>query len=134
MFKRPDLNFTYWILVWLFGYWAFPRRLYCPKFALMVALFANACVLANLVSNGVSTSYILGFAAVMMTTKIAPIILLREKVVKSSDILSALALFFVYVVYFYLMEHNRISHRIREIEQFLEGKGKTPLMTFMGAA
>ena len=134
MFVRPDLNLTYWILVWLVGYWAFPHRLYCPKFALMVALFANICALLKMISNGVRISYIGGFAVVMLTTKIAPILLLREKMVKSSDILSTMEIFFVYVVYFYLMEHNRISHRIREIEQFLEGKGKTPLMTFMGAA
>ena len=133
MFRRPDLNFTYWILAWLVGYWAFPKRFPCPKFALMFALYANAFVLVNLLLNGVRASYILGFVAVMTTTKIAPLINLREKVVKTGDILSTMALFFVYVLHFYSTEYDHIAHRMSEMEQFMRGEGRTPLMTFLGA-
>ena len=124
------LIFTYWVLIWFLAYYITPYDRYNPKFALILGLFVNAIILIKLLMNGVNTTYIIGFMFAITVTKLVPLYLVREKSFNKEDILFTIVLFIAYLTFFYVNERNNLDRRMKEFDQFLLGRGKSPIMRF----
>jgi hypothetical protein len=126
---RFDLVFSYWILVWfiLFEY-DFIR--YNPKFALVIGLFENMVYLLYMIFYKNSISSIWLFVIINFFIKIVPLYIVSNTVIYKRDILFALCLIVIYIIWLLVNSVNVYQYIKDPLKIFRENKtDQTPLIS-----
>ena len=114
-----DYLFSYWIFAWFILFIlciksTFVKTHFNPRFALLIALFANILIFIYFLFHNATIQVLLKYILVIILFKIIPLFLLRkEKVRWFNEIRIAVIIFIIYCMY---IESNNI-HLYDVIEQ-----------------
>jgi hypothetical protein len=119
-FIRPDMIFTYWVLLWFFVYWVMPKPTIVPNpsFALLVGLAENLAFVVYLVYIG--AAHIVQFLLVVLITKGVPLYLVfdRAQLFSRTPVFDTVLLFVAYTVYLMVLGTNPVEVYRQIIDAF----------------
>jgi hypothetical protein len=139
---RPDLLFSYWVLLWFFIYYFSEKntpfgqiihKWFNPTFALCFALSENVVTFFYILFVNPAPEIIVNYLIMMCVLKIFPLYLLRNVLVIRwpTDITIFLGTFFVYIGYLYSNNMTVMNVYRRTITSITMGQNDTPLFAFL---
>lgn len=134
MEARPDLIFSYWIIVWFLLYYFTSYIEYSPKFLLIIGLLFNSGVFLAMVHNKMNLYYLFTFFVAIFLLKLIPIYLLREENIEKHDVGASFVLFSIFLVYFVIFKGgitNSIQSFKKGFQKMTTGKTETPIMKML---
>uniref|UniRef100_A0A6C0CUZ0 Uncharacterized protein n=1 Tax=viral metagenome TaxID=1070528 RepID=A0A6C0CUZ0_9ZZZZ len=127
MQSRFDFVFSYWVFVWFLLY-HFKIVSYNPKFALVVALFANIIKLFTMIYYKNSFIYIVLFILIQLCIKIYPLWTLRNMPVGIPEIVSTMIVFIMFNFWLWLNNESIIELTKKGHDAVKKNKINTPLI------
>ena len=135
-FIRPDMIFTYWVLLWFFVYLAVPKPTIVPNpsFALLLGLVENAFTVVYMLYIG--AAHLWWFLLSALVTKGVPFYLVfdRAQLFSRTPILDTALLFLAYTVYLLVLGTNPVEVYIQMLQSFDKKYGnqiRTPFYYLM---
>lgn len=141
---RPDLLFTYWIDLWAIVYYVvfsfYKETNYTvlnlflkfgnPLIVFLFSLIENLIALFYFLYHKENIKIILSFCVIIFTSKIIPILLLKNAPVHwFENFISGVFIFIIYNIYLHMNNTTLYKIYVKTLE--LVVKGKTPLMFLM---
>jgi len=119
-FIRPDMIFTYWVLLWFIVYLVVPKPTIVPNpsFALLLGLVENLVFIVYLIYIG--AAHIMQFFLVVLVTKGVPLYLVfdREQLFSRTPILDTVLLFLAYTLYLIVLGTNPVEVYMQILDAF----------------
>lgn len=127
MQSRFDFVFSYWVFVWFLLY-HFKLVSYNPKFALVIALFANIIKLFTMIYYNNSFIYIVLFILIQLCIKIYPLWTLRNTIITTREIISTMIVFILFNLWLWLNNESIVQLTKKGNDAVKENKINTPLI------
>ena len=127
MQSRFDFVFSYWVFVWFLLY-HFKLVSYNPKFALVIALFANIIKLFTMIYYNNSFIYIFLFILIQLCIKIYPLWTLRNTIITTREIVSTMIVFILFNLWLWLNNESIVQLTKKGHDSVKENKINTPLI------
>ena len=116
--ERPDFVFSYWIFTWYLLYIFGIIKTYNPKFAIILGIIENACMLFLLFYYNTKFHLILLFIIVVTLQKIIPIYTIWNDKIQNKDIIATFILFIIYL-FWYRINNKKFSNIIKPIKDLI---------------
>ena len=127
---RLDFIFTYWILIWYLAY-AVKFTNLSPKFALLIGIIENLALFAFMIYKRTDIDSLLRFGFGNLLIKVIPFYLLRNEIIKQSDVIVTLLVFALYNAWLYINNETFISIVEKITNSLVHNKNNTPLMKLL---
>ena len=127
---RLDFIFSYWILLWYLAY-AVKFTNLSPKFALLIGIIENLALFAFLIYKRTDIDSFLRFGFGNLLIKVIPFYLLRNEIIKQSDVIVTLLVFALYNAWLYINNETFISIVEKITNSLVHNKNNTPLMKLL---
>jgi hypothetical protein len=124
---RLDFLFSYWIFFWYILYISGLTH-FNPKFALIIAIIHNVCLLIMMIYLKVSEEFIIKFVILMFLIKLIPLYTINNKI-KTSDITVTFILLLVYIVWM-LLNGKDLDYLFLSTKKIVNGKFIVPGMEY----
>ena len=127
MQRRFDFVFSYWVFVWFLLY-HFKIVSYNPKFALVIALFANIIKWFTMMYYQNSFNYIVLFILIQLCIKVYPLWTLRNISIGIPEIVSTIIVFSLYNIWLTFNNESIVQLTKKGHDAVKENKIDTPLI------
>ena len=127
MQSRFDFVFSYWVFVWFLLY-HFKIVSYNPKFALVIALFANIIKLFTMIYYNNSLIYIVLFVFIQLCIKIYPLWTLRNMPIGIPEIISTMIVFIIFNIWLAFNNESIVHLTKKGHDAVKQNKINTPLI------
>jgi hypothetical protein len=124
---RFDIVFSYWILLWFILY-ALKLTRYSPKFALILGVLENLCMLILMFFSGTKIKTMILFVFIQTIIKALPIYYLRNKPIRMKDIYFTGLIFLVFLIWLHINNESLVENQKIIYDSLLNGKNTTPLI------
>jgi hypothetical protein len=128
MSNRYDYVFSYWIFAWYLLYITRIFTVYNPKFALIVALFENICVLFLMLYYRTEKRLLILFLIVFFIIKVIPLYTIWHTEIKKEDIYASIVLLILYLIWAFINKQS-VSKDVWDL--VLHNKNNLPGMTLL---
>ena len=121
--------FSYWIFLWYLLYF-FKIVNYNPKFAIIIGIIENICILLLMIFYNTKVKLFLLFILMMIILKIIPLYSIWNKKIQNRDIIATFILFIIYL-FFMILNKKNVSNFIKHIKDLIiYNKNTLPGMSF----
>ena len=128
--ERIDFIFSYWIFAWYLLYY-FRIVTYNPKFAIIIGIIENVCILLLMFYYKTNAKLIILFIIMLFLLKIIPIYTIRNEKINNKDIILTIILFIIYLCW-RVINHKSIVNFSQEMKQLIiYNKNTLPGMTIL---
>ena len=127
---RLDFIFSYWILLWYLAY-AVKFTNLSPKFALLIGIVENLALFAFMIYKRTDIDSLLRFGFGNLLIKVLPFYLLRNEIIKQSDVIVTLLVFALYNAWLYINNETFISIVEKTTDSLVHNKNNTPFMKLL---
>jgi hypothetical protein len=126
--EKPYFIFSYWIFTWYLLYF-FNITDYNPKFAIIISIIENICILLLMIYYNTKLKIIILFTIMIIILKIIPIYTIWDKkIIWKKDIKSTIILFIIYL-FFLIINKKSINDFIKNTKNLiLHNKSTLPGM------
>lgn len=121
--------FSYWIFLWYLLYF-FKIVNYNPKFAIIIGIIENICILLLMIFYNTKVKLFLLFILMMIILKIIPLYSIWNKKIQNRDIIATFILFIIYL-FFMILNKKNVSDFIKQSKDLIiYNKNTLPGMSF----
>ena len=124
--NRPDFFFSYWIFAWYLLYMFNIVKGYNPKFAIIVGVIENMCVILLMLYYKTKPIYLILFVVMFIIMKIIPLYTVWKSRITLKDIISTIVLFVVYLIWVNLNGKSLIELKNQTIDLVAHNKNTFP--------